>query len=318
MRTRQQAVLAAAIAAAILFGATAAGARNGERTGGRLHVVAAIDVGGAPSSIVAAAGAIWVSTGRQGVVRIQPATGRVAARIRPGGAVVALAAGFGAVWALDVVGDRLLEIDPHANRVRRRSRVGQMPTGLAVGHGHVWIASQLDSTVVNVDPRTGRVDATVRFAYGELWPNGLAVAPDGVWVVTGHGNEVTRLDPTTAAVEQRVPVSGARTLAVAGGALWIGRIGNEPLVRLEGDGTLVATLVPRYRTDGHGPALAGGRAVWLAARNCLAAVDPANGAVALDVRLPTRDVAAVAVAGDVWVADRATGTVLRIRAHGRG
>jgi DNA-binding beta-propeller fold protein YncE len=281
-------------------------------------VVAAIHVGGAPWSVVAAAGAIWVSTGRRGVVRIEPTTNRVAARIRPGGAVVGLAAGFDAVWALDVVGDRLLEIDPHASRVSRRSRVGQMPTGLSVGHGHVWIASQVDSTVVEVDPRTGRVDATTGFAYGELWPNGLAAAPDGIWVVTGHGNEVTRLDPATAAVVQRVPVAGARTLAVAGGALWIGRVGDEPLVRLAGDGTLTSTLSSGYRAGGRGPALAGGTSVWLAARNRLTAVDPATGAVALDGRLPSRDVAAVAVAGDVWVADRATGTVLRIRVRGDG
>jgi DNA-binding beta-propeller fold protein YncE len=318
MRARQQAVLAAAIAAAILFGAAAAGARNGERTRGRLHVVAAIEVGGVPSSIVATAGAIWVSTGLHGIVRIRPETNTIVARVRPGGAIIGLAAGFGDLWAIDVVGNRLLRIDPRANRLLAALPFGVMPTALAVGHGRVWVVSQLESTVVGIDPQTSRVRASRRFAYGELWPNGIAATPDGIWVVTGHGNDVTRLEPATAAVAQRVPVAGARTIAVAGGALWIGRVGDEPLVRLDGDGTLTSTLSSGYRAGGRGPALAGGTSVWLAAGNRLTAVDPATGAVTLDGRLPLRDVAAVAVAGDVWVAERATGTVLRIRVRGDG
>jgi streptogramin lyase len=40
----------------------------------RVSAVAMIEVGGSPSAIVAAAGAVWVSTGLAGIVRIDPAT----------------------------------------------------------------------------------------------------------------------------------------------------------------------------------------------------------------------------------------------------
>lgn len=308
-----QRLLAGAVAAATLLGAAAAAPFDPAATPGRLEVAAAIEVGGMPSGIAAAAGSVWAATGPGGVARIDPATDTVVRRIRPGGAVTALAAGFGDLWAIDTVGDRLLRIDPRENRVLASLPVGRMPTGLTAGHGRVWVLSQLASTVVAIDPRTSRVTASRRFGYAELWPGGIAAARDSVWVITGRGAEVTRLDPRNAAVEGRLAVEGARTLAAAGGTVWVGRAGDRPLVRIAAGEHVVVGFGGGGAADGRGPKVAADGSVWVAGRNRLAAYAP-NGTPVLTRPLPTSGhVGAMAVLGeDVWVADDA-GTVLRVR-----
>jgi len=307
--------LASAAAAVTLLATAAAAPSEPVTTRQAVDVEAVIDVGGVPSGIVATADGIWVATGPGGIVRIEPRTNSVTVRIRPGGAVIGLAAGFGDLWAIDAVGNRLLRIDPRQRRVSAVLPVGPMPTGLAVGCGRVWVVSQLGSTVVGIDPRTSRVQAARRFTYGELWPGGVATGPDGVWLVTGQGTEVTRLDGGTAAVESTFRVPGARTLAATRHSVWVGRSGDRPLARIEQDGLHFVPFARGHGANGRGPALVAGRSVWVADRGRLAAYDPA-GTNELALPLPTSGhVGAVAVAGDVWLADESAGAVVRVRAR---
>ena len=302
--------IVAALAATVAEGAGAPGPPRPAAQGGK-EAVATIDVGGAPSSIVASARAVWVSLGLGGIARIDPATNEVVARLRPGGAVVDLASGFGALWAVDVFGDRLLRIDPGTNRVSRRTRVGGMPSGVTVGRGLVWVTSQLGSTVSGVDPATGRVVRLLRFAYGELWPGGLAVTRDGIWVITGAGNELTLVDDARRAVVRRVPLPDARALAVTGRSLWVGLATDAALVRIDADGTARRVTTRGYESDGYGPALAGGKRLLLAAAGRVAVVDPADGSFRRVLRLPAgHRASALAFGRGVWVADETASVIL--------
>ncbi len=252
-----------------------------------------------------------MSLGLDGVARLDGETGAIDARIECGGAVIGLAAGFGAVWAIDVFGDRLLRIDPETNTVTREIPVGALPNGVAVGHGSVWVQNQLDSTVSRVDPGTGRVTATLPFLPGELWPGGILATPSAVWVITGGGFGVSRIDPATSSVRLEIPVLRARSLAYAGGSVWVGRAYAGSLVRI-GRGGIRHVAVAGLRTDGYGPELAGGSELWLARSGTVAQVLPQSGP---SFRFPQlRHVGAVAVAGgDLWVADQAAGRVMRFR-----
>jgi streptogramin lyase len=303
-------------AATILVGrslATAFTENAAHATSGRRPrmCAAAIPVGGVPTDVVAAPDAVWVATGLGGIVRVDPSTNEVVARIRPSGSVTRLAHGLGAVWALDLFGDRLLQIDPRANRVVRSMRVGPLPSAVSVGHRLIWVASQLDSTVAGIDPRDGQVVKLARFARGELWPGALAVGPFGVWVVTAGGNEVSVFDPETMTFRQRLAVPGARTLATAGREAWIGVKGGT-LLRVRN--RAIAHIALRMRGSGYGPSLAARGRIWVAEGGDVLGLDPSSGTVRLRIHLPRGTNAGPIAAGrDLWVVDGARRAILRLR-----
>jgi DNA-binding beta-propeller fold protein YncE len=119
----------------------------------RNRVAAAIDAGGPlgfPQTIAAGASGVWLADPfDEQVVRIDPRTRRVMARI-PAGAATTLAVGRDDVWALSSRG--LLRIDPAGDRVvatasdpdLRRARL------VAAGAGAVWTAGW--SSVSRIDP----------------------------------------------------------------------------------------------------------------------------------------------------------------------
>ena len=311
-------VVAAAVAVSALAVSAAAGAEQarGEPAGANgLRVVATIEVRGAPSGMVMAAGSLWVSLGVDGIARIDPATNEIVARIQPGG--VSLAAGFGSIWAVDIFADVLLRIDPETNRITDRIPVGGLPTGIAIGHGSVWVANQLDSTVSRVSPDTGRTVATIQLDRGGIWPDAIVATPGAVWAVAGDGNVVDRIRPETSTVDLRIPLRGARALTVALGSVWVGIANSASLLRIR-EGQAVRIVVPGHRADGLGPQLAGGDALWLAVPGRVVRVMPANGDK-LGIRFPAGHyLSAIVAGGDIWVADQTAERIVRLTVTNRG
>lgn len=286
------------------------------RTGSTVVPVVALDVGGVPTDVASAPSAVWVAAGLDGIVRVDPQTNTVVARIPTAGAITRVARGLGAVWALDLFGGRLLRIDPRGNRVTRTIPVDGLPSGLAIGHGLVWVASQVESTVSGIDPRTERVLKIARFARGELWPGGLDVGPDGVWVLTGAGNEVSLFDPETMTFRHRIRVVGARSLAVTGRSAWIGLADGGSLLRVRaGKAWRVTTGL---RADAYGPSMTAAGLLWVAEGRRIAAIEPSSSQVVERLRLPSQfEVAAITALDDVWVVDAARAELVRLRVRER-
>jgi DNA-binding beta-propeller fold protein YncE/outer membrane lipoprotein-sorting protein len=73
----------------------------------------------------------------------------------------------------------LLRIDPHSNQVSAKIRLGGSPAGIAVSPSAIWVANFQDGTLSKVDPATNRVVGTplpagdgpdgALYAYGALW-----------------------------------------------------------------------------------------------------------------------------------------------------
>lgn len=316
---RLSALVAVAAAATVGVGWTLSGTPQASTTthgGSAARSVAcahAIRVGGVPTDVETSPEAVWVATGLAGIVRVDPSTNEVVARIRPGGAVTRLARGLGAIWALDLFGERLLRIDQRTSKVVGSVGVDPLPSAVAVGHGLVWVTSQLESTVAGIDPETGQVVKLARFARGELWPGALAVDRYGVWVVTGRGNEVSVFDPETMTFRDRLLVPGARTLVADGLGAWVGVAGGSALLRIRHGRVVRAPL--GMRSDGYGPSLAAAGRVWVAEGDAVVGLDPARGAVVNRTRLPRgTEAGPIAVAGDVWTVDAEQGALLRVRA----
>jgi serine/threonine-protein kinase len=103
-------------------------------------------------------GALWVlgDPADPRLWRIEP-PGQLAAAVDLGGAPRSVAATSGSVWVSDQLNDVVLQVDTRTNRVVRRIAVGRGAAGVAAGGGAVWVASELDGTVRRIDPATGRV-----------------------------------------------------------------------------------------------------------------------------------------------------------------
>jgi YVTN family beta-propeller protein len=91
------------------------------------------------SSMTVGEGAVWMTDYDGAVVRADQHMGawpRIF--VEPG--VDSIAAGAGAVWAASSKRGIVLRIDPKTNKVTARIKVGNTPRALAVGGGRVWIA----------------------------------------------------------------------------------------------------------------------------------------------------------------------------------
>jgi branched-chain amino acid transport system substrate-binding protein len=121
--------------------------------------------------------------------RIDPVTGKTAARIRLPFAPKDVAVGAGAVWVTSQLDDTVSRIDPATNRVTTTIPVGRGAAGVAFGADSVWVANEVDGTVSRIDPETLRVVGTIDV---EGSPDEVAATGEAVWV-TSH--DVTDVAP---------------------------------------------------------------------------------------------------------------------------
>jgi len=167
--------------------------------------------------VAVAFGSVWVVDASGSVARVDPATGKVLARVPVGTDASAIVAGAGSVWVASPLDDTVSQIDP-TNAVTT-IRVGHGPSGVAVGAGAVWVTDRYDDTVQRIDPGTSSVVTTIHVGSS---PQGIAAADGAVWVADSHDGTIARIDPAKDAVSRRIPV-GANPTAVApvDGEPWI-------------------------------------------------------------------------------------------------
>jgi len=159
------------------------------RTGKR---ISAIEVGSSPYDATFAYGAAWATTHGAGqLVRIDPATNRVAARV-PLDQATGVVGAFGSIWATGA--DGVVRIDPKTTAVLARIAL-PMAGWTAAGEGAVWITSP--AGLSRIDPETNTVSATVAIA-GNL--GDPAVVGGRVWVPRVRENRIAVVDPTSNAV----------------------------------------------------------------------------------------------------------------------
>jgi hypothetical protein len=250
-------------------GAGALWIRAGERTV-RVDARRGRVTGSVPMPVQAAASdGLWSCTaGHQGgpdrLVRMDPRTLTVTARIRLPRCPSVLAAERGVVWALDHSGRQLLRVQAAGGRV---TRIG-LPVvtdsflpdeagfggQLAIAEGAVWVVSdqiemptrlggRVGRGVVRVDPRTARVTAVTPLDNLEPTWMALAVGAGGVWVGgpqaqragPAHGLMVDRIDPRSGRLAGTFALTGntGGLLAAGHGSLWLATFGGGELLRLD-------------------------------------------------------------------------------------
>jgi hypothetical protein len=149
-------------------------------------VIDTIPMDGLAYNIAAGGGAAWVAVysrhGGSVLVRIDEGTDEISGSV-PGvsGPLVLDSTGL---WAVE--GTDLVRIDPGSLKVEARMPLGAPPLDVAAGGGAIWIMEREENgdnvgagPLVRVDPATATVTETVPLSISGHW---LAASEDGVWV----------------------------------------------------------------------------------------------------------------------------------------
>ena len=154
------------------------------------------------------------------LVRVDPETMRVTARVTVDEGSHAVRTGAGFVWVTNPDANTVQQVHPGRKRVVRTVDVGVAPFSLAVAHGAAWTLNQVDGTITRVDARTGKTKTIAADLAGAAFD----IAAGGGWIWATAGTVLlSRIDPRTNQVVERYgPALGSSTVAVGYGAVWIG------------------------------------------------------------------------------------------------
>jgi len=199
-----------------------------------------------PSDVVAGEAGVWVSLNSDEnageIVRIDPETNEVLARIAVQGWPRDLVVGEGALWAFTltefagatVEGGSLLRIDPRTNEVTATLLRGELvpgggteiPPAIAAGEGGVWVWAKREQTgfaATRIDARTNELTSEST-PLEHFFP--FTVGAGGVWFIgsSDEGATLARLNPRTLEIDQSValevtPIDAA--FDSSSGAFWI-------------------------------------------------------------------------------------------------
>ena len=230
---------------------------------------------------------VWAGDGAAGLLKINPVTGRVEARLPGVGFLESF--GYGALWTAGYsrTGPALWRTESATGTTRAYSLPCLKQFGLAAGTGGVWVSGVCSArgaalgrppyfSLVRADPATGQV--TARYPVTPT-PLDIAAGDGAVWA-SGNGR-VIRIDPrtgrTTASIAvpgQPGPGGGAGLLAVTSGSLWLTAAGPA--------GYRVLRISTRAaRLAGHGIAVPGtpldlaasGSTLWVVTTSGLTRID---------------------------------------------
>ncbi len=264
------------------------------------------------------AAAVWIgTTGPDAVVKIDPRTNAVAARVRlPGEPCAGLASGFGRLWVplCGHNGDRnsLAEVDLNTARLLRVLPVGPAAEegGVAVSRDSVWLVVDKDGDLARIDPRTGATRQTVRLhagCYNPIQASGV------IWVSCIDADQAVALDAATGTILARVQTGPQpRFLSAGAGSIWVLNQGDGSVTRIDARThrpvASIAVGVP-----GHGGDIAfGAGEVWISVAGIpLTAIDATTNAVRRQWVGSGGD-SLRAACGALWITDYHAGTVARI------
>jgi YVTN family beta-propeller protein len=181
------------------------------------QAVTGVDGATQVDAIAVGGGAVWVTALNSAqLVRIDPATNEVVARISLSAGVHELEYGGDALWGKGSFSNTILRIDPATNTVVASIPVPP-PGSFVYLNDALWVQTLND--VVKIDPATNTVVATVRYSDATSPSAGMMRAAGGsLWVTSlGIGPTIVQIDPVSATVVNRVALpEGVEEVLIAG------------------------------------------------------------------------------------------------------
>jgi streptogramin lyase len=280
-----------------------------------------VEVGGTPSALAVGEGGVWVKRDGKRLLRLDPATGEIVARVgvseelgseRPCG----VATGSGVVWVTTATG-AVGRINPEKNRLGRLIPIDDAAC-VAVDEDAVWVTSPNRGIVTRIDPKTNEVVTEIEVSG---FPEGVVSDFGSVWVASpdppdGVNGVVSRIDPETNEVVLAIPVDNLpEYLATGEGGVWV--TSNDGTVKLIEPSSDQLLDPPARVADGGQTSLAvGGGFVWATAITgsdvigSVSRIDPETSEVTGDPIVVGKNPLGLAFGEDaLWVANAGDGTV---------
>jgi streptogramin lyase len=269
-----------------------------------------IPVGSAPYNVAYGFGSLWVPVDGA-VVRLDPASGAIQARVSVGARPWCVAFGADVVWVGNLDNQRIARIDPVTNTVTGQFGLPGAPVGVAVGGGALWAANNDNNEVWRLDPQTGEILNTAHVGDRHEF---VGFSEGRVWVASEDGT-IAQLDPVTGNVTKTLAAgSDADYLGFAPGTVWVSNYASPFVWRIDAaSGTIAQRL--QIGASGAQGVEDDGSALWVAlyGEGLVLRVDRATGAVRERFRFGWKPRGLTIAAGSVWVANSSSGTISRIR-----
>jgi YVTN family beta-propeller protein len=125
------------------------------------EVVSTVAVGKTPIFTTFGFGSVWVSNYDDDTVSVISPGSTSAETIPVEDGPLGITTGFGSVWVVCYWRQQLLRIDPSTRRVVARIEIGRGPLSVAAGSGSVWVTNRDSRTVSRIDPRSNRIAAEI-------------------------------------------------------------------------------------------------------------------------------------------------------------
>jgi DNA-binding beta-propeller fold protein YncE len=108
----------------------------------------------------------------------------IATRTDLGGGAAGLLVTSDAVWVSDSQADMVLRVDPRSSSVVARIPVGRLPLALASLDGSIWVRNEKGSSLDRIDPAQNAVvgHVPVGFFLGRDGQDGIGLTSHGLWV----------------------------------------------------------------------------------------------------------------------------------------
>jgi YVTN family beta-propeller protein len=224
------------------------------------------------------------------------------------------ATGGGSVWQTDYENNAVLRIDPASGKVLAKIPVGLQPLGVVVTAGAVWVANEHSGSVTRIDPATNKVVATIPInSPDSAGPQIMTAGPGGVWVDVDNMGSVVRIDAATNKVGLVVPLNGwvasdGEQVWIADDA---GIDGLAQAIRIDPDSGKVITAVDLEQDPGECGLAVGLGSVWVATGG-LTRIDPVSGRIVGRLDLGADCGNLIVAGGSVWSAAEGQLYVVRI------
>jgi DNA-binding SARP family transcriptional activator/DNA-binding beta-propeller fold protein YncE len=124
-------------------------------------VTARIRVGDTPIFATYGYGRVWVSNYDGGTVSVVTPGKARAETVEIGTGPLGIASGEGSIWIVAYGDRELVRLDPETREVTARIPIGNGPLSVAVGNGYAWVTNREDGTLLKIDPRKNEVVQTI-------------------------------------------------------------------------------------------------------------------------------------------------------------